>query len=139
MKKTLAIIAAGAAFAVLAGVPAAIAAPKAKSCAAMKAVDPDNDGTMDLAEAKAAAGKLFDKLNKDKAKDSTLDAKELKGRLSATELKAADPDKDGTIDKAEYMKVVEARFKAANPDKDGTIDCKEASSRAGKALMRLLK
>ena len=92
-----------------------------------------------LAEAKAAAGKLFDKLNKDKAKDSTLDAKELKGRLSAKELKAADPDKDGTIDKAEYMKVVEARFAAANPDKDGTIDCKEASSRAGKALMRLLK
>ena len=57
----------------------------------------------------------------------------------AKELKAADPDKDGTIDKAEYMQVVEARFAAANPDKDGTIDCKEASSRAGKALMRLLK
>lgn len=139
MKKAFAIIAAGAAMTMLAGVPAAIAAPKVKSCAAIKAVDPDNDGTMDLAEAKAAAGKLFDKLNKDKAKDSTLDAKELKGRLSARELKAADPDKDGTIDKAEYIKVVEARFKAANPDKDGTIDCREASSRAGKALMRLLK
>ena len=139
MKKALAILAAGASLAVLAGAPAVVAAPKAKTCAAIKAVDPDNDGTMDLAEAKAAAGKLFDKLNKDKAKDSTLDAKELKGRLSAKELKAADPDKDGTIDKAEYLAVVEARFKAANPDGDGTIECKELGTKAGKALLKLLK
>lgn len=116
---------------------AATAAPKAKICAALKAVDPDNDGKMDLAEAKKAAGALFDKINKDK--DKTLEAKELKGRLSAKELMAADPDKDGTIDKAEYLAVVEARFKAANPDGDGTIECKELGTKAGKALLKLLK
>jgi len=35
------------------------------------------DGTVDLAEAKKAAGDLFDKLDTDK--DGTLDVKELKG------------------------------------------------------------
>jgi len=35
--------------------------------------------------------------------------------------------------------VVEKRFKAADPDKDGTLDAKEFNSRAGKALLRLLR
>ena len=52
---------------------------------------------------------------------------------------AADPDKDGTIDKNEYLSVVEQRFKAADPDNDGTVDAKELASPAGKALGRLLQ
>jgi len=99
--------------------------------------DTDNDGTVDLAEAKKAASALFDKLDKDK--DGTLDKAELKGRLNAKELAAADPDKDGTLTKDEYLAVVEQRFKAANPDNDGTLDAKELKSRAGRALVRLLK
>jgi Ca2+-binding EF-hand superfamily protein len=99
--------------------------------------DTDNDGTVDLAEAKKAASALFDKLDKDK--DGTLDKRELRGRLSAKELAAADPDKDGTLTKDEYLAVVEQRFKAANPDNDGTLDAKELRSRAGRALVRLLK
>jgi Ca2+-binding EF-hand superfamily protein len=51
--------------------------------------DTDNDGTVDLAEAKKAASAVFDKLDRDK--DGTLDKAELKGRLSAKELAAADP------------------------------------------------
>ena len=43
------------------------------------------------------------------------------------------------LDKNEYMAVVEARFKAANPDNDGTLDAKELRSRAGLALLRLVK
>jgi Ca2+-binding EF-hand superfamily protein len=107
------------------------------SASALKALDPDNDGTIDLAEAKAAASKLFDKLDRDK--DGTLDARELRGRLSAAEFAAANPDNDKTLDKNEFMAVVEQRFKAANPDNDGTIDAKELASPAGKALLKLLR
>jgi Ca2+-binding EF-hand superfamily protein len=116
--------------------PSALAKEKS-SCAALKAIDPDNDGTLDLNEAKEAASKLFDRLEKDK--DGTLTAKELQGRLSRKELAAGDPDKDATLTKDEYLAIVDSRFKAADPDADGTIDCKEAKSKTGRALTRLLK
>jgi Ca2+-binding EF-hand superfamily protein len=103
----------------------------------LRMLDPDNDGTVDLAEAKAAASKVFDKLERDK--DGTLDKRELAKRLSAKELAAADPDHDGTLTKDEYLAVVEQRFKAADPDHDGTLDAKELNSPAGRSLVRLLK
>jgi len=103
----------------------------------IRLLDTDNDGTVDLAEAKKAASALFDKLERDH--DGTLDKRELAGRLSARELAAADPDHDGTLTKDEYLAVVEQRFNAANPDKDGTLDAKELNSAAGKALLRLLR
>jgi len=59
--------------------------------------------------------------------------------LSAKELAAADPDRDGTLTLDEYLSVVEQRFNAANPDKDGTLDAKELNSRAGRSLVRLLR
>jgi Ca2+-binding EF-hand superfamily protein len=104
---------------------------------AVRMLDTDNDGTVDLAEAKKAASALFDKLERDH--DGTLDKRELAGRLSAREFAAADPDHDGTLTKDEYLAVVEQRFNAANPDKDGTLDAKELNSAAGKALLRLLR
>ena len=107
------------------------------SCPAFKAIVPDNDGTIDLKEAKEAASKLFDKRETDK--DGTLTAKELQGRLSKKDLAAGDPDKDGTLTKDEYLVIVESRFKAANPDPDSKIDCKKAKTKAGRELMRLLK
>jgi hypothetical protein len=100
-------------------------------------LDTDNDGTVDLAEAKKAAAAVFDRLDRDK--DGTLDRRELRGRLTAKELAGADPDKDGTLSKEEYLAVVEQRFKAADRDNDGTLDEKEFKSKAGKALLRLLK
>jgi Ca2+-binding EF-hand superfamily protein len=100
-------------------------------------LDTDHDGTVDLAEAKAAASALFDRLERDK--DGTLDKHELSRRLSAKELAAADPDHDGTLTKDEYLALVEQRFKAADPDHDGTLDAKELNSSAGRALLRLLK
>jgi Ca2+-binding EF-hand superfamily protein len=103
----------------------------------IRMLDTDNDGTVDLAEAKKAASALFDRLDPDR--DGTLDKRELAGRLSAKELAAADPDRDGTLTKDEYLAVVEQRFNAANPDKDGTLDAREMSSAAGKALLRLLR
>ena len=103
----------------------------------IRMLDTDNDGTVDLAEAKKAASALFDKLERDK--DGTLDKRELARRLSAKELAAADPDHDGTLTKDEYLAVVEQRFSAADPDHDGTLDTKELNTAAGRALLRLLK
>jgi Ca2+-binding EF-hand superfamily protein len=99
--------------------------------------DTDNDGTLDLAETKKAASALFDKLESDH--DGTLDKRELARRLSAKELAAADPDHDGTLSKDEYLALVEQRFGAADTDHDGTLDVKELNSKAGRALLRLLK
>ena len=92
---------------------------------------------MDLAEAKAAASALFDKLDVDH--DGTLDHKELKDRISAEDWKIADPDNDKTITKEGYLAFVEVAFKRANPDNDGTIEAKEIKTPAGRALLRLLK
>jgi Ca2+-binding EF-hand superfamily protein len=103
----------------------------------IKMLDTDNDGTVDLAEAKKAASALFDKLDRDH--DGTLDKRELARRLSPKELDAADPDHDGTLTKEEFLAVVEKRFKAADPDNDGTLDAKEFNSTAGQALLRLLR
>jgi len=113
----------------------ALAGPR--NVSPVKMFDTDNDGTLDLAEVKKAASDLFAKLDRDH--DGTLDKRELKGRLSAKELAAADPDHDGTLTADEYLAVVEQRFNAADPDKDATLDAKELSSKAGKALLRLLK
>jgi Ca2+-binding EF-hand superfamily protein len=103
---------------------------------ALKALDPDNDGTIDLAEALAGAKAKLAKLDPDK--DGTLDAKELTGILDEAALKAADPDNDGTLDQKEYDAVVETKFKAANPDDDKTIDAKELASPAGQELLLLI-
>ena len=103
----------------------------------LASLDSDHDGTVDLTEAKTAASGLFDKLDKDG--DSTLDHKEVHGRISEEEWAVADPANDKTISKDEYLAYVEVLFKKADPDNDGTIDAKELSSPAGHALLRLLK
>ena len=98
--------------------------------------DTDKDGTVDLAEAKKAAGDLFDKLDADK--DGTVTIKELQGRLSRKDFAAGDPDKDKTLTKDEYLAVVEQRFKAADADHDGSVSAAEFATPAGRALLQLL-
>jgi Ca2+-binding EF-hand superfamily protein len=85
-----------------------IGAAPASSQSLLKTLDPDNDGTVDLAEAKSAASKLFDKLDRDH--DGTLDRPELRGRLNAKDFAAADPDTDGTLDKNEFLALVIAEI-----------------------------
>jgi len=113
-----------------------VAGPALAASGPIARLDTDNDGTVDLDEAKKAAGALFDKLDTDK--DGTLDLKELKGRVTDKEFKAADPDNDGTLSKDEYLAVVEKRFKAADPDNDGTVSAAEIKTHAGRSLGQLL-
>ena len=88
-------------------------------------------------EVNQAATATFTRLDKDK--DGTLSPRELHGRLSRREFKATDKDSDGTLSKDEYLAAVEARFKAADVNGEGTVSCREAKSRDGRALLRLLK
>jgi Ca2+-binding EF-hand superfamily protein len=99
-------------------------------------IDTNADGTVSLDEAKAAASKTFDQL--DTNHDGTLN-RELRGRIPARDWKTANPDNDKTLTKDEYLKYVETAFKRADPNGDGTVNAKEASTPAGRALLRLLR
>ncbi len=101
-------------------------------------LDPDNDGTVDLAEAKkAAAPTLFAKLDPDH--DGTLDVRELRGRLTAKELKPADPDHDGTLTLDEYLAGRRAALQGGRSRQRRDTGCEGVESRAGRSLLRLLK
>jgi len=104
--------------------------------ALMKVLDPDNDGTVDLAEAKAAGADTFKKLDTDNS--GKLDATKLAGRVKAKELKKADPDNDGTLDQSEYEALVEKRFIAANRHHEVALKKSELKSRAGQRLVKLI-
>ena len=103
----------------------------------LSGIDTDNDGTISLDEAKAAAGKVFDQLDHDQ--DGTLDRPELRGRVLDQDWAAADPDNDKTLTKDEYLNYVETVFKRADTDQDGTVSAKEARTHAGRVLLRLLR
>ena len=100
-------------------------------------IDTDNDGTISLDEAKAAAGKVFDQLDHDH--DGTLDRAKLRGRVLDQDWAVADPDSDKTLTKDEYLNYVETVFKRADTNNDGTVDAKEARTHAGRVLLRLLR
>jgi Ca2+-binding EF-hand superfamily protein len=123
----------------LAGVLAAPVAPALakKAASPVATFDTDNDGTVDLNEINKPAEALFAKLEKDN--DGTLEPKELQGRLSKKDFKAADPDNDGTLTKDEFLAAVAALFKAADPDNDDTLDAKEFASKNGKSLLRVTR
>ncbi|HEY8163783.1 MAG TPA: EF-hand domain-containing protein [Methylocystis sp.] len=125
------------AFAAAGLIAAPIGPALAKKASPVAALDTDNDSTVDSSEVKKSAEGLFDKLDTDK--DGSIEPKELHGRLSKKEFKTADPDNDGTLDKNEYIAVVEVLFKAADPDNDGTLDDKEFASKDGKSLLRVVR
>jgi hypothetical protein len=115
----------------------AFAASPSLAASVFSGIDTNNDGTIDLNEAKAAASKAFRKL--DTNHDGTLDRAELRGRIPLQDWKTANPDNDKTLSKDEYLKYVEFAFKRADTNGDGTVDAKEARTRAGRVLLRLLR
>ena len=100
-------------------------------------IDTNNDGTINLDEAKAAASKTFDQL--DANHGGTLNRAELRGRIPAQDWKIANPDNDKTLTKEEYLKYVEYAFNRADTDHEGKIEANEARTHAGRALLRLLR
>jgi Ca2+-binding EF-hand superfamily protein len=123
----------------------------------LKALDKDNDATVDLNEAKLAANAYFTSLDADN--DGTLTLQEfqaplrsalaranpqsrpgLERALAAREatFKAMDKDHDGSVSKDEYLAEVEARFKRTDSDHEGTLSLKELRTPAGRALTTLL-
>ncbi len=107
----------------------------ADTAAALKALDPDNDGTIDLKEADAGAHQSVQGHQPRQRRHARCQGAY---GLAVDELKAADPDDDGTLDEKEYLAVVKKKFEAANPDNDGTIDLKELESPAGQELLKLI-
>jgi hypothetical protein len=120
---------------VMAGSTAAVA-QSGMGSSPLAALDTDHDGTVDFFEAKRAALDLFDRLDTDH--DGTVSIGELHGRLGRGAFSAADPDRDATLTRDEYLAVVEQRFRAADPDGDGTVSAREFRTPAGRALARLL-
>ncbi|AWN42577.1 hypothetical protein [Methylobacterium durans] len=59
--------------------------------------------------------------------------------LTSRELKAADPDRAGTLNKKEFLTVIEQRSRRADADRDGTLDARELGTRPGRSLTRLLR
>jgi hypothetical protein len=98
--------------------------------------DKDNDKTLDLSEATAAASAHFDKLDKDA--DGTVDSKEVMGLIGEKTFKRADPDNDGTLSKDEYLALVKKLFAKADADHDGTLSAKELRAPAARTLRKLL-
>lgn len=103
----------------------------------MLAFDINKNGKLELAEVKSAAAARYDELNPDL--DDKMDEKEAAAVLQGAAFREADPDGDGTINKAEYLAYVERMFERANPDKDGALERAELDTEAGRALMQLMR
>ena len=73
--------------------------------------------------------------------DNTLDRKEAaKAGIKSSTLRAADPDRDGTLEESEYMRLAKQRFDAADRDHDGTLSRRGLdNTAAGHALTRMLQ
>ena len=124
-----------AAVALLASATVASATPPAThvvDSSTLTAVDTDQDGTIDMAEAKKAAAANFSVLDKDH--DGTLDAKE-----AGMDITKADTDKDSTLDKAEFEASLTMTFKTVDSDHDGTVDAKELATADGQKLDTMIK
>jgi hypothetical protein len=120
-------------------VQAPAASAQVSGADAVKMHDADNDGTLDLAECKAAGEATFDKLDADKS--STLDQEELGDRATIT-LVATPGGRmmfQTRPSKADYVGFIVKQFDRADPDHEGTLDAKELQTKEGQALVKLLQ
>jgi len=97
--------------------------------------DTDHDGTLSVDEIKKAAIARFEEL--DRNHKGRLSRNQLTGVLTFQQFRQADKDKDGTLDKDEFLSVVEELFQAADKDHDGTLDKTELGSSTGRTLLKL--
>ena len=102
----------------------------------MKALNHDNDQTLEIPEVIDAATKLFSEINPDG--DTTLERAETAGRLTESDWKAVNKDKDETLEMDEWLSVARKRFMAADANKDGKISVSELDSPAGQMLVKMI-
>lgn len=118
--------------------PAERRLPRERKPGLMRALDLDRNGALSLAEAKSAAAKRYDDMNPDL--DDALDRREAgRNPLAAKAFREADSDRNGTVNKAEWLALVERRFEAADADRDGGLNGTELRSERGKAVARFLR
>jgi hypothetical protein len=106
---------------------------------AIKTLDTDNDGTVDLAECKAAGAATFARLDADGS--ATLDQQELGDRAVVGIIEGpirrmffeTRPSKD------DFLRMLTKQFDLADyPDHEGKLDAKELDSPEGQKLLKLL-
>jgi Ca2+-binding EF-hand superfamily protein len=116
-----------------------VAAPTAAFArgGSFEAIGRNVPGVIDLDEAKRAAELLFQRL--DRHQTGKLTRAQLgRRRLTVAEFSWADRDHDGTLDKDEYLALVERQFRAADVDQNGVVSRDEFASTTGLPLRRLL-
>jgi hypothetical protein len=122
--------------AIAAFVFAASPALAASGADALKALNKDNDDTLEIAEVIHAGVATFQAINPDG--DTTLESGETKGRLTEKDWKRANTDGDETLEVDEYLKILRTRFKRADANKDGKLTAAELDSKAGQGVLVLI-
>ena len=102
-----------------------------------RAFDINKDGLLDAAEVKSAAAARFDELNPDQ--DDQLDPREAAPVLEGEAFRQADSDRNGQVNKAEYLELVDRLFLAADANGDKRLSPEEFASERGQLIMRLLR
>ena len=97
--------------------------------------DTDHDGTLSVDEIKKAAIARFEEL--DRKHKGRLSRNKLAGVLTFQQFRQADKDKDGPLDKNEFLSVVDKLLQAVDKDHDGTLDKTELGSSTGRTLLKL--
>lgn len=102
----------------------------------LKAINHDNDQTLELPEAIAAAAGVFDGLSKDKGQ--TVTRTDTSDRLNESDWSKVNKDRDQTLELDEWLTVARTRFNAADANHDGKLDAKELDSPAGQSLVKIM-
>ena len=117
-------------------VPPAFASDGARP-GSFSAIGGDADGAIDIEQAKRAAEIRFQHLDRHHA--GKLSRTQLgRRRVTLQEFSWADRDHEGTLDKDEYLTLVERQFRAADLDRDGKVSRAEFYATTGLPLRRLL-
>lgn len=103
----------------------------------LRDLDVNNDGKLDAAEVESAAVARFDEL--DTSQDNTLTEREASPALQVEAFRRIDTNRNGTVNKAEYLAHIERAFDYANPDQNGMLEGAELETVAGQALLKLLR
>lgn len=115
------------------------AAAQTSGADAVAKFDTDSDGTVDLAECKAAGAATFDRVDADKS--ATLDQDELGDRavIQLVEAPIRRMFFQTRPSKADYVGMIVKQFELADPDHEGKLDAQELETDDGRALVKLLQ